>query len=240
MTLNKKILLVGSQHGDETLGSELFEYLQLHFANLMPSIEYICANPRAYEQETRFIESDMNRSYALKNEPRPYEELQADRLLKHIAENNYDYVLDIHTTTTDVGLCLIFASSHLSLLPRITNAASITNIVIIPDSITKHSLIGNQANSFSIECNDSLSEDLSTLEVLSELVERLADNKEGPVRTRELYYVDAFIDPQAQYDYEKLENFVLAPNNRYPILSGGKANRTYRGFWASRKQSVNY
>ena len=125
MTRNKKILIVGSQHGDETLGLEFFEYLQAHFANMMPSIEYVCANPRAYEEKTRFIDSDMNRSYALRNKPRPYEELQADALLKHIAMNDYDYILDIHTTTTDVGLCLIFASSHQSLLPRIINASSI-------------------------------------------------------------------------------------------------------------------
>ena len=232
----KKILIVGSQHGDETLGIELFEYIQKEHSDLTPHLKYICANPEAVRAAKRFLDVDMNRSYVSAPNPHKHEEVIAAKLLNHINDLNYDLVLDVHTTTTKVGLCLIMAPNTRH-VERFANASSITNMVVIPADISAHSLIGNISNAISLECTDTLSKQRLTLEELAQFVRRLVYETQQAPSKKYIYYVDGFIDAAEQPAHE-LRNFTKTPDGRYPVLSGGKPGRTYRGFWASRRESL--
>ncbi|MFZ2513578.1 MAG: succinylglutamate desuccinylase/aspartoacylase family protein [Candidatus Saccharimonadales bacterium] len=57
----KKIVIVGSQHGNEPLGELLKEHMKSY--DIIPGVHFITANPRAIQAGKRYIETDMNRSF---------------------------------------------------------------------------------------------------------------------------------------------------------------------------------
>lgn len=234
---NKTALLVGSQHGDETLGQELLDYISYNFPQLLSHIEYLCANPRAHKEKVRFIDSDMNRSYNLQDTHPSYEIQAATDTLKYIQDTEFDFILDIHTTTTDVGLCFI-TTDKTDLLERFVSASLVKNIVHIPKEIGDHSLIGSVSNSISIECNDKLSKKEVLLHELAMFVSNLIDGKTTDPQERYVYYVDSFIKSGEDLSDQQLHNFERANNGKYPVLYGGKPGRTYHGFWANKRKTV--
>src|SRR5688500_4098990 len=97
-----RILIVGAQHGNEKLGPRLQRYLKNDKSGKFKNVDYLCGNPRALRADVRFIDTDLNRSYKPQT-PITYEEKRAKKILKIIQQSQYDYVLDVHTTTADVG-----------------------------------------------------------------------------------------------------------------------------------------
>ena len=59
----KKILLLGSQHGNELLGEKLYQYMQTYRQELLPYVVFKIGNPEAHQKGVRYVESDMNRAY---------------------------------------------------------------------------------------------------------------------------------------------------------------------------------
>jgi len=57
----KKILFIVATHGDEKIGVEVIE--RLRTKKLDRFFDYLVANPKALEKNTRFIDVDLNRSY---------------------------------------------------------------------------------------------------------------------------------------------------------------------------------
>ncbi len=90
-----KILFIVCSHGDELAGYDLF---LKHPYGKTSDVEWkvVVGNPEAVFLNTRFVESDLNRSCNVKT-PKTYEEKRAV-LLKNIMKD-YDVVYDIHTTT---------------------------------------------------------------------------------------------------------------------------------------------
>lgn len=232
----KKILIVGSQHGDELLGIKLFDHLQENYPDLAASVDYYCANPKAFVENKRFIDSDMNRSY--NKQDNTYEARQAKILMKKISTQHYNYILDCHTTTTDIGVTLIISNRNKA-TDRILNASSkIKNIIVMPEKIAKNALISNVNNAVSIECNDELAAKTQTLEMLSEMIRTLVANKINKPSEKTFFYVKNFIK-SSELPAKKLQNFQLY-KERYPILYGGDTKkRTYKGFWAIKKEQLS-
>lgn len=92
----KKILFVVCTHGDELAGHKLFQDYPYGETD-QASWKVIIGNPEAVTLNTRYIETDLNRSFNPSN-PQSYEEKRAQLLKSYFQE--YDEVYDIHTTQT--------------------------------------------------------------------------------------------------------------------------------------------
>jgi succinylglutamate desuccinylase len=223
----KKVLILGSQHGNEVLGINLYNYFVDHYSDLSVYVEYLCGNPRASEGNTRFIDTDLNRSY--KRNGRSYEEKRSEEILEFISEGNFDFVLDVHTTTAPIkGL---FITTILNDANRqIIRASNTPLIVEIPDEMTKHSLIGNIASSVSVEFNEDNAREASTLEELSVFIEKLITGSSVKPFNRKLLRVTGLIEKDE--DTRDFVNFELSPKGYYPVLYGERNYTNYQGFKA--------
>jgi succinylglutamate desuccinylase len=117
-----RVLLVGGTHGNELTGIYLikkFEFLP-HLIQ-RPSFETVTffANPRAYAIGKRYYETDLNRCFTSRDLENPnvstYEAQRAkeiSRIYGDGGEKQADFVIDLHSTTSNMGLTLIIPSLH--------------------------------------------------------------------------------------------------------------------------------
>jgi aspartoacylase len=100
-----KKLLVGGTHGNEWTGIYLLENMKsssLFEAELL-------ANPEAFKQNKRFVDEDLNRCFSKEKRSNPSGVLERERAIEiHRIIENFDLVLDCHTTTSNMGNTLIF------------------------------------------------------------------------------------------------------------------------------------
>lgn len=224
----KKLLLLGSQHGNEILGINLHTYISEKHTDLLEHVDYLCGNPEAYDKHTRFIETDMNRSYNMGGST--LEEKRADEVLSLIKAKAYDYVLDIHTTTADISGIFITTA----LRPEnteIIKASRIDTIVVMSDTIAEHSLIGNFPASISVEYNEDVAKQLESLESLAEFVRNLVNETSAAPIQRSIYEVDGFIGLEEPTD--GIRNFERTPTGYYPVLFGEVNYTKHQGFKSS-------
>ncbi len=136
-----KILVIGGMHGNERLGVDLVASLQ---ENPITGVDALIANPSAVEQNTRYIESDLNRSFG----DQPNDTLER-RLAKTITKriNEYDVVLDFHNTqTSDNNCCFVGVDADRILYDTALNLGFDDCIQATYDCINKYA-----ANVISIE-----------------------------------------------------------------------------------------
>ena len=117
----------------------------------------------------------MNRSYHQNLDG--YEATRANQLLSHIRQQNYKYILDIHTTTTEVGGCLIIGERSEATDTIINAAPNLKNIIIMKKYIAKTSLLSASSSIVAVEFNHTLSEKIETLDTLTDMLENLASTK---------------------------------------------------------------
>lgn len=226
-----KILLLGSQHGNELLGKRLYDYIKLSRSELLPHVTYRVGNPRAYKEGVRFVESDLNRSYT--GGTTTYEERLANKITDFIEKKRFDLVLDLHTTTCIQPPCFIV--SHITPhLKKYIGGSSILNIVEMSHSIVQTSLIGVCPQSISIEVNEHIDNNL-----LRELCDSIACFLDNIMlgKTRRIYRVSELLKKQdiSTQQASELHNFTRSPAGFYPILVGEnsyKKHTDYLGFKA--------
>lgn len=230
----KKILLLGSQHGDELLGEKLHNHVINHRPELTQYIDYKIGNLKAKKLRTRFIESDLNRSYNCGNNT--YEKRRSKRIIKYINDNQFDLVIDLHTTTCIQPPCLIIPSINHNIINYI-NASFIEKIIHIDFDVINQSLIGSYCKSVSIE--------VSKKQISTTLLDKLADDinrfikSEKNHRPATVYQVQEFIlkDRLTESESNQLVNFELSAYGFYPILMGEKTYKkqtNYLGFMANK------
>ncbi len=135
-------IFVVCQHGDEVTPLKI---LRKDFKDNIP---YIIANPKALEENKRFVESDLNRSFSGKNIT--YEEKLAQKLLKEFKK--YSCVIDFHTSTAKSPIFAIITKptkAHLNLAQKL----GIGKIVYMKNSIAQgNALIDSVKLGISVEC----------------------------------------------------------------------------------------
>ncbi|MDD2839794.1 MAG: succinylglutamate desuccinylase/aspartoacylase family protein [Rickettsiales bacterium] len=101
----KNLLVLGSVHGDEICGPksiydiiEKIKSKEVLIENGSITFIPVC-NPKAYENSKRFIDINLNRVFKEIKEPKLYEEIISQEIIKHI--DACDYLLDIHSMPTD-------------------------------------------------------------------------------------------------------------------------------------------
>lgn len=232
----KKILLVGSQHGNELLGIRLYEYIAAKRPVILERVEYYCANPLAFALNKRFVETDMNRSYTKGSSG--YEATRAKELSRKIRSADYSYVIDCHTTTTEVDVCFIIKERN-DIIDKVINATpGVTNIILMKKDIAHLSLLNAGSNVVAIEANEKIATKELTLDMLLKMIENLLEEDVMEPISRTVYSVDGFIDTMTNLDNVDLHNFKNHQGS-YPVLCGGDTkNRTYKGFWSTKQPSV--
>lgn len=225
----KKILIIGSQHGDELIGEQLYAVIKDKFEYLLPQIDYVLANPKAYELKVRYIETDMNRAYTAT--PKSYEENQAQNILRTIKAGQYDFVLDMHTTTSVQQPCFITGDIN-GARKSFTKSSSIRHIVVLPKDIASVSLIGAVSNSLAIEVSIY---DITTklLVSLAEDIERYLAIKYTSPTDKEVFYVSDALYKSDIRESEALQltNFTLSKHGFYPILVGEASYLKYKDYY---------
>ncbi|MEH1983250.1 MAG: aspartoacylase [Nostoc sp.] len=117
-----RVAIVGGTHGNEFTGAYLIQKFA-QFPDLITRSSFetvtLLANPHAFAAGRRYIEKDLNRCFLKLDLQDPtlksYEELQA-KLIQHTLTSNRDkqadFILDLHSSTANMGLTIILDNSH--------------------------------------------------------------------------------------------------------------------------------
>src|SRR5690606_38053335 len=104
--------IFGGTHGNEWTGVALVknyaDSLKEEFKEL--DINFVLANPVAHELNQRFKDEDLNRAFQFLSEERPNSyEHQRSRELKSLINEEPCFVIDLHTTTSNMGKTVIIS-----------------------------------------------------------------------------------------------------------------------------------
>ena len=144
MTLPKKVIIFGGTHGNEWTGvyavTKFAEELKSEFKSL--DIQIIHANPEAYRLNKRFKDEDLNRACQFLHEDRKdsYENQRA-RELKEVIDSEPCFVLDLHTTTSNMGNTVILSHArplNFFIASKLEKKLKDTRIILSPDPKKKY------------------------------------------------------------------------------------------------------
>lgn len=114
----KKVAITGGTHGNELTGVHLIKHWSKSPEAVKRSsfeTEVHLANPKANEEVRRYIDQDLNRQFNVRDLNNPdlqgCEQQRAktlNSLLGPKEDPRIDFVIDLHTTTANMGMSLIF------------------------------------------------------------------------------------------------------------------------------------
>ncbi len=120
--LIRRVVIVGGTHGNELTGIYLVKKFQ-QFPHLLhrPSLECttLLANPKAIAANRRYIDRDLNRCFANEDLVNPaltsYEDKRAKQIAAQLGPKSQpkaDVIIDLHSTTANMGLTILPSSRH--------------------------------------------------------------------------------------------------------------------------------
>lgn len=147
----KRVAVFGGTHGGELTGVFLVKKFQqspqLIQRDGIETISFI-ANEKAVSMGTRYIDTDLNRAFNRQDLENPrlinYEQSLAKTIARRIKEEKIDLIIDLHSTTANMGLTVILHSDHPYLLKLAAYLTQINSKV----KILQHTL--NQESSYLI------------------------------------------------------------------------------------------
>lgn len=121
-----RVAIVGGTHGNEFTGAFLVKKFE-YFPDLMQKYSFetltILGNPKAFKAGRRYIDKDLNRRFFTKNLQNTtlgsYEDLRAKEIAEILRDKNQaavDVIIDLHSTTTNMGLSIILGNQQPFLL----------------------------------------------------------------------------------------------------------------------------
>jgi succinylglutamate desuccinylase len=113
----RKVAIVGGTHGNELTGVYLIKKFE-QVPNLLYRDSFECitvlGNPQAVTENRRYVDRDLNRSFAnqdLSNQDLiSYEDKRAKEIA--IQLTNVDLIIDLHSSTANMGLTILPSSRH--------------------------------------------------------------------------------------------------------------------------------
>jgi aspartoacylase len=141
MSQIERVAIVGGNHGNELTGVYLVKKFQ-QYPNLINRVSFetlaLLGNLKAIEEGKRYIDKDLNRCFTnqgLKNSQlSSYEDTRAKAIQQILQPQNQpfvDVIVDLHSTTANMGLSLIFCDMHPFLLRLGAYLSSINPMVKI-------------------------------------------------------------------------------------------------------------
>jgi succinylglutamate desuccinylase len=227
------LAIVCCQHGNERFGLTIFEYISLHLTDF-PGAKLILANEPAVEQNIRFIESDLNRSFP--GSPNgTKEERLANELLREVA--NIPYLLDIHTTTSDIRMVPILTSLN-DQTKHIINLTSSREVVLIEPPLSGHSLIGNISAGVSLEFGNLFSETQTALQETLSIIQGILHSTHVNPSPRELFRVDGNIPKSTPIPTDAANFKNIDSLGVYPILLHEAAYTNLHALSATQMETI--
>jgi aspartoacylase len=118
------VALIGGTHGNEIVGCYLIQRFQSQPQLVTyPSFQTYCliANPQAVAQGVRYIDTDLNRCFQqqdLDNSQNclTYEQIKAKEIYQDIKTRKIELLIDIHSTTSNMGISIIYSHTQPFLL----------------------------------------------------------------------------------------------------------------------------
>ncbi len=160
-----RVAIVGSTHGCELTGG----YLVKKFEDCpklvrRESFETITllANHRAFEAGTRYIDTDLNRAFSEENFNNPKTDIYESVRSKEITEilgtrkdSKVDFIIDLHSTTSNMGLTIILGTENdpliLELAAYLSNTDPLVRLFMWSNTQENHFLRSLCKRSIAIE-----------------------------------------------------------------------------------------
>jgi predicted deacylase len=122
-------VIVGSVHGDEPCGKKAIKRFSESEYELNEPVKFIVANEEALEQNERFLDTDLNRSFPGDSESENHEERLAAEIMKEIEGKK---VIDIHTTRSYPEPFATFTDLNQTTL-QLLESSGVENAVLFPE-----------------------------------------------------------------------------------------------------------
>ncbi|MBD2501089.1 aspartoacylase [Anabaena azotica] len=134
-----RVAIVGGTHGNEFTGAFIVKKFE-QFPNLIKRSSYetltILGNPKAFYVGRRYIEKDLNRCFLQENLQNvtlaSYEDIRAKeitKILKEDSQTKVDVIIDLHSTTANMGLSIILGNQHPFLLKLAAYLSAVNPLV---------------------------------------------------------------------------------------------------------------
>lgn len=123
-----ELTVIGSLHGDEPAGKKAIEKILQSDIEFLKPVKFIIANEEALEEDERYLETDINRSFPGNPESSLHEERLAAEILEEIGDTK---VLDIHTTHSYPEPFAVIKSTEDEVLDLV-KASNVENAVYFP------------------------------------------------------------------------------------------------------------
>ena len=212
------VCVVCCPHGDELIGEVIFQ----HYAPLIsqtPGLRLIFANQSAHSQGRRFIDTDLNRSFP-GSPTGSHEEQLAAAMMPSLTDA--DYVLDLHTTTSNITMTPIVANLAAG-TRAVLNLTDSPEIALMENGIANHALIGQVAAGVSLEFNRTYATTPAARDHIITIVTALLTGQPRPARPRRVFHITGTI-PASQPLPSGAANFTPSGYPPvYPFLLGEKA-----------------
>lgn len=122
-------VIVGSVHGDEPCGKKAIKrFLESNY-ELNEPVKFIVANEEALEQNQRFLDTDLNRSFPGDSSSDNHEERLAAEIFKEIEGKK---VVDIHTTRSYPDPFATFTDLN-EATRKLLGSSGVDNAVLFPE-----------------------------------------------------------------------------------------------------------
>ncbi|NET54543.1 MAG: aspartoacylase, partial [Merismopedia sp. SIO2A8] len=117
----RNVLIVGGVHGNELNGIHLVKKFEHpSYRSLIQrshlSVSTLLANPRAITNGQRYVDVDLNRCFDRSDLSNPaldnWEQQRAKVIALQVKNRPTDFLIDLHTSTANMGLTLLLSSNH--------------------------------------------------------------------------------------------------------------------------------
>ncbi len=226
-----RIYVVACLHGNETFGLKILSRLdELNNHDIKTRV----ANPAAVAKRRRFIDYDLNRSFGA-NLKSGAEFRLASTIMRDISDFSPDLVIDIHTSTTNVGKVAIVAENT-AFTHSISLALDMERLAVMPNEVMAKSLVGQHPNkSVALEFGYNLRSDTLASDISKRIIGLIVNSKlpsaAAPIDTYKV--LRSVSKPEMQG--VTYANFVFNKKlHGYPFLMGEKNYSDIAGFLAKK------
>lgn len=226
----KKVTILAAMHGIETYGIDLYNEFVKTYPELSHNVQLIIGNERAYKDQIRYIDVDMNRHYG--STASTHESTEIARVESALEQFNPDYIIDIHTTKRDSGV--FFISDTPNDTRKVLFDMIPIDVCAIKDPVIKKSFIGNHDNAVSLEYSlRSITKQTTTafVHALANVINEKPNNNIGT-----FYDVSRLISKQEWLDYPGLKNHDTKPQGTALMVpaDSSEMDAEYYGFWCTK------